>query len=54
MANLRRKLASPSSSGPIRTYPGVGYLFEDSASGPSGRQPLPSATARVLRVDHAA
>ena len=31
MANLRRKLAAPSSSGPIRTYPGVGYLLHDDA-----------------------
>ena len=31
MANLRRKLAAPSSSGPIRTYPGVGYLLQDDA-----------------------
>jgi two-component system, OmpR family, KDP operon response regulator KdpE len=33
MANLRRKLAAPSSSGPIRTYSGVGYLLKDDASG---------------------
>jgi two-component system, OmpR family, KDP operon response regulator KdpE len=37
MANLRRKLAAPSSSGPIRTYPGVGYLFEDDA-GPTSAE----------------
>ncbi len=35
VANLRRKLAAPSSSGPIRTYPGVGYLLEDDATRPS-------------------
>ena len=34
MANLRRKLAAPSSSGPIRTNPGVGYLLEDDATLP--------------------
>jgi two-component system, OmpR family, KDP operon response regulator KdpE len=38
MANLRRKLAAPSSSGPIRTYPGVGYLLEDDASRPSAER----------------
>ena len=54
MTNLRRKLAWSSSSGPIRTYPGVGYLFDDSASGPSARQLPVSAKARVLRFDHAA
>jgi two-component system KDP operon response regulator KdpE len=52
ISNLRRKLGSPLSTGPIRTYPGIGYLFEDSASGPSA--PLVSATARVLRLDNAA
>src|SRR5262249_786460 len=52
MTNLRRKLGSPRSSGPIRTYPGAGYLFEDSASGPSA--PLVSSPARVLRLDQAA
>jgi two-component system KDP operon response regulator KdpE len=52
ICNLRRKLATLSSSAPIRTYPGVGYLFEDSASRQSA--PLVSATARVLRLDHAA
>jgi two-component system KDP operon response regulator KdpE len=35
MANLRRKLAAPSSSGPIRTYPGVGYLLRDDPPRPS-------------------
>jgi two-component system KDP operon response regulator KdpE len=52
MTNLRRKLGSPRSSGPIRTYPGVGYLFEDSAGWASAA--LVSSTARVLRLDHAA
>jgi two-component system KDP operon response regulator KdpE len=43
MANLRRKLAAPSSSGPIRTYPGVGYLLEDDATRPSTARPAPGA-----------
>lgn len=43
MANLRRKLESPSSGGVIRTYPGVGYLFD--------RPPSPaSAPLRLLRA----
>jgi two-component system KDP operon response regulator KdpE len=53
MANLRRKLAIPSSSGPIWTYPGVGYLLEDEATrspaerpGPEVRSPRP----RLLRA----
>jgi two-component system, OmpR family, KDP operon response regulator KdpE len=43
MANLRRKLAAPSSSGPIRTYPGVGYLLEDDASRTSAGRPAAEA-----------
>jgi two-component system, OmpR family, KDP operon response regulator KdpE len=43
MANLRRKLAAPSSSGPIRTYPGVGYLLEDDMPRPSTERPAPRA-----------
>jgi two-component system, OmpR family, KDP operon response regulator KdpE len=38
MANLRRKLAVPNSSGPICTYPGVGYLLEDDASRPAAER----------------
>jgi two-component system, OmpR family, KDP operon response regulator KdpE len=45
MANLRRKLAAPSSNGPIRTYPGVGYLLEDDASRPSEERPAVGATS---------
>jgi two-component system KDP operon response regulator KdpE len=45
MANLRRKLAAPSSSGPIRTYPGVGYLLEDDASRTSAERPAAGATS---------
>jgi two-component system KDP operon response regulator KdpE len=40
MANLRRKLRSSSSTGPIRTYPGVGYLFDASADPTSARPPV--------------
>jgi len=43
MANLRRKLAAPSSSGPIRTYPGVGYLLEDDPGPTSARRPAVGA-----------
>jgi two-component system, OmpR family, KDP operon response regulator KdpE len=43
MTNLRRKLAASSSSGPIRTYPGVGYLLEDDATRPSTERPAPGA-----------
>jgi two-component system, OmpR family, KDP operon response regulator KdpE len=43
MTNLRRKLAASSSSGPIRTYPGVGYLLEDDATRPSTERPAPRA-----------
>jgi two-component system KDP operon response regulator KdpE len=53
MANLRRKLAAPSSSGPIRTYPGVGYLLEDDATRPSTERPTPelrSARPHLLRA----
>jgi two-component system, OmpR family, KDP operon response regulator KdpE len=53
MANLRRKLAAPSSSGPIRTYPGVGYLLEDDATRPSTERPTPearSARRHLLRA----
>jgi len=54
MANLRRKLATPGADGPIRTYPGAGYLFEDPVTpplatrAPTGRPelvPLPGARA---------
>jgi two-component system, OmpR family, KDP operon response regulator KdpE len=53
MANLRRKLAAPSSSGPIRTYAGVGYLLQDDASRPSTERPAPgarSARPHLLRA----
>jgi two-component system, OmpR family, KDP operon response regulator KdpE len=43
MANLRRKLAAPSSSGPIRTYPGVGYLLQDDAPGTFTERSAPVA-----------
>ena len=53
MANLRRKLAAPSSAGPIRTYPGVGYLLADDESCASGERPAFGARfshPRLLRV----
>jgi two-component system KDP operon response regulator KdpE len=51
MANLRRKLASPSSSGPIRTYPGAGYLFEDGETQASTERPqTESAPPHLLRA----
>jgi two-component system, OmpR family, KDP operon response regulator KdpE len=47
MANLRRKLAAPSSSGPIRTYPGVGYLLKDDMPPPpTGRPALGARSGR--------
>jgi two-component system, OmpR family, KDP operon response regulator KdpE len=49
MANLRRKLAAPSSTGPIRTYPGVGYLLEDDASRPATERP-PVTKPYLLRA----
>jgi two-component system, OmpR family, KDP operon response regulator KdpE len=49
MANLRRKLAAPSLTGPIRTYPGVGYLLEDDASPPSTERP-PETDPYLLRA----
>ena len=54
IANLRRKLALPRSSGPIRTYPGVGYLFEDPRSTTAARQPSAAPTAKSLRAVPAA
>jgi two-component system KDP operon response regulator KdpE len=53
MANLRRKLAVPSSSDPIRTYPGVGYLLKDDPTPPSKHRPAPgdtSARPQLLRA----
>jgi two-component system KDP operon response regulator KdpE len=46
MANLRRKLAAPSSSGPIRAYPGVGYLLEDDVPPPIERSAPGARPAR--------
>jgi len=54
MANLRRKLAAPSSSGPIRTCPGVGYLLEDEATRTSTEQPAAGARSAHPRLLHAA
>ena len=46
MANLRRKLAAPSSSSPIRTYPGVGYLLEHDAPRSSTEQPAAATRSK--------
>jgi two-component system, OmpR family, KDP operon response regulator KdpE len=56
MANLRRKLASPSSGGVIRTYPGVGYLFDRSPNpAPATLPPTRRKTRSTpLRIVHAA
>jgi two-component system, OmpR family, KDP operon response regulator KdpE len=51
IANLRRKLASSSSSGLIRTYPGVGYLLEGTAD---SSEAVPPASSRPLGMIRAA
>jgi two-component system KDP operon response regulator KdpE len=48
IANLRRKLRSPSSNGPIRTYPGVGYLFDTSANPFPARPPVVSGRSSTV------
>jgi len=50
MANLRRKLAAPNSSGPIHTYPGVGYLLEHDATRPSIERQTAGARTSLLRA----
>jgi DNA-binding winged helix-turn-helix (wHTH) protein len=50
MADLRRKLAAPSSSGPIHTYPGVGYLLEHDVTRPSTERQVAGARTRLLRA----
>jgi two-component system, OmpR family, KDP operon response regulator KdpE len=53
MANLRRKLATPGSSAPIRTYAGVGYLLQEDDSRPSQERPAFGARSthpRLLRA----
>jgi two-component system KDP operon response regulator KdpE len=50
MANLRRKLAAPNSSGPIHTYPGVGYLLEHDVTRPSTERQATGAGTRLLRA----
>jgi two-component system, OmpR family, KDP operon response regulator KdpE len=50
MANLRRKLAAPSSSGPIHTYPGVGYLLEHDVTRPLTERQAAVAHDRRRRV----
>jgi two-component system KDP operon response regulator KdpE len=54
VANLRRKLSSPKSSGVIRTYPGVGYLFEDRTNGSTPQRPPDGTRVEPLRVARAA
>jgi two-component system, OmpR family, KDP operon response regulator KdpE len=54
MANLRRKLAAPSSTGPIRTYAGVGYLLEDDTTEHSTERPAAGAGSARPRLLHAA
>jgi two-component system KDP operon response regulator KdpE len=54
IANLRRKLALPRSGGPIRTYSGVGYLFESPGGATAARQPSSAPTATSLRAVTAA
>ena len=53
IANLRRKLSSPTSRGLIRTYPRVGYMFEN-AGNATRRQPAATVTAASLRAVPAA
>ena len=54
MANLRRKLAAPSSTGPILTYPGVGYLLEHDASRTSAQRPATRARPTDRHLPRAA
>jgi two-component system, OmpR family, KDP operon response regulator KdpE len=54
MANLRRKLADAKGIPTIRTYPGVGYLFEDGASERTALRSLGRTPVRSLQVGGAA
>ena len=54
MANLRRKLGSPTSTGPIRTYPGVGYLFDASGDPSPGRPTVASGRSQPVAAVRAA
>ena len=54
IANLRRKLSSSGSSGPIRTYPGVGYMFDRAGSATAPQKPSETAIAVSLRAVPAA
>jgi two-component system, OmpR family, KDP operon response regulator KdpE len=54
MANLRRKLAAPSSGGAIRTYPGVGYLLEDDVTRLAAEPPAAGAGSARPRLVRAA
>jgi two-component system KDP operon response regulator KdpE len=54
MANLRRKLRSPSSNDPIRTYPGVGYLFDAPADPFPARPTVASGRSQTAAAVRAA
>jgi two-component system KDP operon response regulator KdpE len=54
MANLRRKLRSANENDPIRTYPGVGYLFDASANPFPARPPVSSGRSQTLTAVRAA
>jgi two-component system KDP operon response regulator KdpE len=54
MANLRRKLGSPTSTGPIRTYRGVGYLFDASADPSPARPTVASGRSHPVAAVRAA
>jgi len=54
VANLRRKLSSPKAGGVIRTYPGVGYLFDNRTSESTPEQPPEAARVEPFRVARAA
>jgi two-component system KDP operon response regulator KdpE len=53
MANLRRKLADAKGIPTIRTYPGVGYLFEDGASECTAPRSLGRTAVRSVQVGDA-
>ena len=54
VANLRRKLSSPKASGVIRTYPGVGYLFDNRTGESAPQQPPDITRVEPTRVARAA
>jgi two-component system KDP operon response regulator KdpE len=54
VANLRRKLSSPKASGLIRTYRGVGYLFDNRTGESAPQQPPDITRVEPTRVARAA